>query len=275
MSDAEPAAPLVELRAASFSYDHRAIALAEVTATILPGEAHALIGPNGAGKSTLLKGLLGLIPAVDGELRVLGTTPRRAAGGVGYMPQSDELDPEFPVTLRQVVMMGRYRGIGPLRWPGRADRAAVTAALTRVGLLELADHHFGALSGGQQQRGMLARAIVASPRLLLLDEPFNGLDRPGRQALLELLRQLRREGIGVIVSTHDFQLATEACSHVLLLNRRQIAAGPISTTLSDQLLWQTFEDATADAESHGHLHRDHYHDTGFRPAATAGTGQDG
>ncbi|GGA67664.1 manganese transporter [Pseudoclavibacter endophyticus] len=259
-------APLVVIDDATFAYDRHTPALEHVTMRIRPGEAHALIGPNGAGKSTLLKGLLGLVPVIGGRLDVLGAEPRRAARSIGYMPQTDELDPEFPVTLRQVVMMGRYRGIGMFRFPRRTDRDAVEAALARVGLTDLADHHFGSLSGGQQQRGVLARALVANPRLVLLDEPFNGLDRHNRAAVLGLMRDLRESGVGIIVSTHDFEIASAACSHVLLLNRCLIAAGPVESTMTPEVLDRTFGHATADDESHGHFnvgHR-HYHDTGFR-----------
>ena len=257
---------LVTLDGAGFAYDGRTPALSGVTATVRPGDAHALIGPNAAGKSTLIKGLLGLVPVVEGRVDVLGTPIRRAARQIGYMPQTDEIDPEFPVTLRQVVMMGRYRALGPFRMPGRADRDAVEAAIERVGLTEHAGDHFGSLSGGQQQRGILARALVSGPRLLLLDEPFNGLDRRNREAVLDLMRELRAEGVGILVSTHDFEIATEACSHVLLLNRCQIAAGPVESTLTSDMLDATFGHATADDEAHGHYHagHGHYHDTGFR-----------
>lgn len=259
-------AALVEFERATFAYDGRTAALSDVTARILPGEAHALIGPNGSGKSTLLKGMLGLVPLIGGRMHVLGTDPRRAARRIGYMPQTDEIDPEFPVTLRQVVMMGRYRSMGPFRFPRHADRESVDAAIDRVGLAAQARQHFGALSGGQQQRGMLARALVARPRLLLLDEPFNGLDQRNRLVVLRLMRELRDDGVGILVSTHDFEIATDACSHVLLLNRTQIAAGPVAATLTSDLLDETFGDATADDEAHGHFHagHGHYHDTGFR-----------
>lgn len=281
MTTADEAAPttgLIELGAAplhlhdlhaehaSFAYDGRTVALADINLELREGQALALIGPNGAGKSTFLKGVLGLIPAVSGHIDVLGQSPRQASARIGYMPQSDEIDPEFPVTLRQVVMMGRYRGLGPFRWPGKRDREAVNAALERVGLAEHATAHFGSLSGGQQQRGMLARAIVSEPSLLLLDEPFNGLDRTNREALLELLRELRAGGASIIVSTHDFEIATEACTHVLMLNRCQIGFGPIESTLTSELLDETFDHATADDEAHGHFNQahGHYHETGFR-----------
>lgn len=267
--DAAPSEPLVSLDGAAFAYDGRTPALTDVTARVLPGEAHALIGPNGSGKSTLLKGVLGLVPVISGRVEVLGVEPRRAARQTGYMPQTDEIDPEFPVTLEQVVMMGRYRSIGPFRFPRRADREAVAAAIARVGLREQARAHFGSLSGGQQQRGILARALVARPRLVLLDEPFNGLDRRNRTAVLQLMHELREQGVGILVSTHDFEIATESCSHALLLNRCQIAAGTIDEVLTTELLDDTFGHATADDEAHGHFHagHGHYHDTGFRGTA--------
>lgn len=262
--------PLVTLDDVTFAYDARTPALTGVTARILPGEAHALIGPNGSGKSTLLKGVLGLVRATSGRIEVLGLEPRRAARQTGYMPQTDEIDPEFPVTLEQVVMMGRYRSIGPFRFPRRDDREAVAAAIDRVGLSDRARAHFGSLSGGQQQRGILARALVARPRLVLLDEPFNGLDRRNRTAVLELMRELRENGVGILVSTHDFEIATESCTHAILLNRCQIAAGTIDEVLTTELLDDTFGHTTADDEAHGHFHigHGHYHDTGFRGTVT-------
>ncbi|MGO2113081.1 MAG: metal ABC transporter ATP-binding protein [Pseudoclavibacter sp.] len=262
----ETPAPLVAFDDASFAYDRRTPALEHVTARIRPGEAHALIGPNGAGKSTLLKAVLGLVPTISGGIDVLGMDPHRAAQRIGYMPQTDELDPEFPVTLRQVVMMGRFRSIGPFRFPRRADREAVGAAIERLGLTEHANVHFGSLSGGQQQRGVLARALVSNPSLVLLDEPFNGLDRHNRAVVLDLMRELRESGVGLIVSTHDFEIATAACSHALMLNRCQIAAGPVETTMTHDVLERTFGHATADDEAHGHFNEGHkhYHDTGFR-----------
>lgn len=229
-----------------------------------PGEAVALIGPNGAGKSTLLKGVLGAVPLVGGRIEVggavsssrsasrigggrIGSVPlRRFAKRIGYMPQHGELDPEFPVSLEQVVMMGRYRSIGWFRMPGSADRRAVAAALAAVGLGEKAKRRFGDLSGGQQQRGILARAIVAQPALLLLDEPFNGLDQENRAALVDTLRQLKRDGVAVLVSTHDFDLARQVCDRVLLLNGKQLAFGEQEDVLTLANVHNTFSDVELD-----------------------------
>jgi manganese/iron transport system ATP-binding protein len=213
--------PALRMTDASFAYGAEP-ALSHVTMKVAPGEAVALIGPNGAGKSTLLKGVIGLVPLVAGRIEVAGSTVRRSyAARIGYMPQHDELDPQFPVSLEQVVMMGRYRSLGPLRLPGAADRAAVAAALDAVGLRDRARVRFGGLSGGQQQRGILARAIVSAPRLLLLDEPFNGLDQSNRAALISTLLELKRQAVGIVVSTHDLDLARQVADRVMQLSGRR------------------------------------------------------
>ncbi|SJM67586.1 metal ABC transporter ATP-binding protein [Gulosibacter sp. 10] len=246
-------AVLAELRDVTLSYDGRTPAATGLDLAVREGEALALVGPNASGKSTTLKSLLGLVRPIAGAERVLGGSPRRAAREIGYMPQTDEIDPEFPVSLRQVVMMGRYRRLGPLRWPGRADREAVDAALERVDLADRAHRRFGDLSGGQQQRGLLARALVTQPRMLLLDEPFNGLDTTSRQALMRTLRELREEGVGIVVSTHDLELAHQVCSHVLLINRRQIAFGPIHETLTPEHVAETFGESAGHFDTHDDL----------------------
>jgi ABC-type Mn2+/Zn2+ transport system ATPase subunit len=233
---------------ASFSYENTT-ALAGVSFELRAGEAVALIGPNGSGKSTLLKGVLGLIHRVSGTVEVLGVSPA-PAGAVGYVPQTDELDPEFPVTLQQVVMMGRYRQLGWMRLPRARDRAVVAAALDAVGLAHRAKTRFGELSGGQQQRGLLARAIASGPRLLLLDEPFNGLDQENRAALVDTVRRLKAEGVAVLVSTHDLDLAREVCESVLLLNGDQVAFGPLESVLSLENVQRTFHSVGVELDEH-------------------------
>lgn len=229
----------VEFRNAALGYTAAPV-LEHVDGMLAPGLAVALVGPNGAGKSTLLKGTLGLVRTLSGSIRVLGTSPVRARRMVGYVPQVDTLDADFPVTAEQVVLMGRYRRLGFLRYPGRADRAAAAAALDRVGLTDRAKYRFGALSGGQRQRVLLARAIAAGPRLLLLDEPFNGLDSISEAALLGALGSLKSEGVAVMVSTHDLALARDTCEQICLLNGRQIAFGPVPTTMTAANLRATY-----------------------------------
>lgn len=257
-SERSTSTPAVEFRSVDLSYDGATAAASGVTFTLQPGEAMALIGPNGAGKSTVLKSLLGLVSVVNGELEVFGGSLNAARSRIGYLPQRADLDANFPVSLRQVVMMGRYRELGLFRWPGKADRQAVDAALERVGLTDRADRVFGDLSGGQQQRGLLARALVSNPRLLLLDEPFNGLDTTNRIALLETLRELRSEGMAILVSTHDLEIATQACTHALLINHQQIAFGPVAEVMTDASVVTTFgesaeyRDTHSDSTAHPH-----------------------
>ncbi|QTX03327.1 metal ABC transporter ATP-binding protein [Agromyces archimandritae] len=224
------------------------------------GEAVALIGPNGAGKSTLLQGLLGLVPLTAGTVDFGGGRMHAASGMIGYLPQSADFDPEFPITLAQVVMQGRYRRLGWLRWPGRADRRAVADALETVGLADRAKTRFGELSGGQRQRGLLARALAGQPRVLLLDEPFNGLDQPNRDALMSALRALKQRGVAVIVSTHDLELAREVCDTVVLLNGRQLAAGPVASVLTLENVQACFGDVNVEIDEHTLVVPDHHGD---------------
>jgi manganese/iron transport system ATP-binding protein len=213
-----------------------------VTGSVQAGGSLALIGPNGAGKTTLIKAILGLVPVVSGSIRVLGVTPQQARGRVAYVPQAEVLDPEFPVSALQVVLMGRYRSIGWLRRPGRADRAAALDALDQVGLAPRARDRFGILSGGQRQRVLLARAIAQEAEVLLLDEPFSGLDTTTTDLLLDVLAQLRTQGVAVVMSTHDLSVAHLACDDACLLNRHQVAFGPIGASLSADLLRLTYGD---------------------------------
>jgi manganese/iron transport system ATP-binding protein len=223
-------------------FDHASLAygrtrvVEDVHGIVHSGQAVALIGPNGAGKSTLLRSVLGLVEVVDGRIEVLGKAPARARGEVAYVPQVDTLDAQFPVSVGQVVLMGRYRDVGWLRRPGERDRAIAADALDAVGLLQRAKERFGTLSGGQRQRVLLARAIAQRPRLLLLDEPFNGVDAVSQQALLGALRTLQDGGAAVVVSTHDLALAHLACDEVCLLNKHQVAFGPTDATLTPDLL---------------------------------------
>jgi manganese/iron transport system ATP-binding protein len=259
VTDTSGAEPIVELTNAAFAYEG-VVALDHVSMQVFPGEAVALIGPNGSGKSTLLRGLLGLLPLADGSVKVFGHQRRPGvAEGIGYLPQQESTEPNFPISLRQVVMMGRYRRIGFWRFPRAIDRLAVKEALEMTGLSARANARFGALSGGQQQRGLLARALAAKPRLLLLDEPFNGLDQPNRTALLSTLRELKMRGVAIVVTTHDLDLAREVCDKVLLLAGTQIAFGPTSTVLTLDNLQAAFGDVQVELDEHrvvipGHDH---------------------
>jgi manganese/iron transport system ATP-binding protein len=253
------AEPLLNLSDVAFAYDAD-VALEHVTMSIHPGEAVALIGPNGSGKSTMLKGVLGEIPLVAGEMTVFRPKKGRGQSGrIGYLPQDDDIDSDFPITLRQVVMMGRYRRLGWFRFPGGDDRKAVAEALEVTGLTSRTNTRFGALSGGQQQRGLLARALATKPSLLLLDEPFNALDQPNRDALITTLKDLKAQGVGILLTTHDLELAREVCDSVLLVNGVQVAFGPREAVLTLANLQQAFRDVQVEVDEHTVVLPGHHH----------------
>ncbi|GIE88181.1 metal ABC transporter ATP-binding protein [Actinoplanes regularis] len=204
------------------------------------GQRLVLAGPNGAGKSTLIKSMLGLTQLLGGTATVLDRPPARARGLAGYVPQTGTLDADFPVSVRQVVMMGRYRELGWWRPARAADRDAVDRALDRVGLADRARHRFGALSGGQRQRVLLARALAGEPRLLLLDEPFNGVDAVSQEAIVRVLREVSAAGTALVISTHDLAVARELADLICLINGRQWAAGPVGETLTAETLRRAY-----------------------------------
>ncbi|MEU0560359.1 ABC transporter ATP-binding protein [Dactylosporangium sp. NPDC006015] len=234
-----PVGVALRIEHATVAYDGTP-ALQDVDAQVLPGETVALIGPNGAGKSTLIKAVLGLVPVTAGTITVLGKPPAAARRDVAYVPQADTLDPEFPISVAQVVLMGRYRRTGWLRGPGRADRRIAAEALAQVGLADRAKARFGTLSGGQRQRVLLARAIAQQPRLLLLDEPFNGVDALSQDALLTAIAVLKHRGAAVVISTHDLTLAHLACDAACLLNRHMYGFGPVHDVITPALLRATY-----------------------------------
>jgi manganese/iron transport system ATP-binding protein len=236
------------------AYD-RQVVVHDMTMQVAAGESVALIGPNGAGKSTFIKAVLGLVPIHSGAIEILGRPSVDARRHVAYVPQHDHLDPQFPITVQQVVMMGRYRTIGWFRRPSRRDRDATIDALDRVGLVDRADDSFGTLSGGQRQRVLIARAIAQDAKLLLLDEPFNGVDTTTQDVLLEVLTALRQAGAAVVMATHDLSVAHLACGHACVLNRHLVAFGPIGEALgSDALVKAYGKQAVVLAEGTAMIH---------------------
>jgi manganese/iron transport system ATP-binding protein len=214
----------IQVQDASFCYGG-VPALDAVNLSVPAGGFMAVVGPNGAGKSTLFKALVGLIPLHEGTLSIGGRSPKDSRVTTAYVPQREEIDWLFPATVRDVVVMGRYAHLGFLRRPRAADLAVVHEALGALGLVELANRPIGELSGGQQQRVFLARALAQRPSLLILDEPFTGVDASVRDSLMEVLADLHSKGVTVLVSTHDMELAASRFELVLLLNRRVVAYG--------------------------------------------------
>lgn len=215
-------------------------ALDAVTFDVQAGSRVAVVGPNGAGKSTLFKAIVGLLPLAHGEIRIHDVPLGAHQECVAYVPQREEVDWKFPVTVRDVVMMGRYGELGWLKRPGKQDRVIVERALAQMEIANLGARSIGELSGGQQQRVFLARALAQEPHILLMDEPFTGVDTTTQEATFELLNQLRIEGVTLIVSTHDLQLAAARFDHVLLLNHRVIAYGAPAQVLTTENLIRAY-----------------------------------
>jgi ABC-type Mn2+/Zn2+ transport system ATPase subunit len=230
---------LVELREVSVYYGERP-ALQRVTLAIPRGAQAAVIGPNGAGKSTLFKALVGLVPLRSGEILVQGRPPSEHRGLVAYVPQREEVDWRFPVTVQDVVAMGRYgRGSWLSKLSG-TDREVIGASLQRLGVSDLAKRPIGELSGGQQQRVFLARALAQEPDILLLDEPFTGVDVGTREATFVLLSVLRERKVTVLVSTHDLEMAAGRFDQVVLLNGELVSAGTPEQVFTEKNLQDAF-----------------------------------
>jgi len=214
--------------------------LEEINADIPAGERIAIVGPNGAGKTTLIKLIAGLIEPTQGEINIFGHGP----GGhicIAYVPQRSEVDWDFPANVAEVVMMGRIHQIGFFHWPTRADWTIVHKALDSVDMGAFSDHRIGELSGGQQQRVFLAQALSQEAEVVLLDEPFTGLDIPSQEAILRILDDLRQAGVTVLTATHDLNLAAKYFDQVMLLNRRLISYGPVEEgSLSQEALIQAY-----------------------------------
>ena len=229
----------VAVQGVTASYGRR-VALDDVSLTVRTGSLLAVIGPNGASKSTLLKLIAGLIRPRSGSLTVLGGPPGSAARSVAYLPQAEAVDWDFPVTVGEVVMMGRYARLGFGRQPAAVDRERVAAALETVGMADAVDRQIGALSGGQRRRVFLARAIAAEPELYLLDEPVTGVDARTQEELMDVLEAEARAGKTVIATTHDLICAAQRFHEAAFLNGRLVAQGPAEMVLDQKLLSETY-----------------------------------
>jgi ABC-type Mn2+/Zn2+ transport system ATPase subunit len=204
------------------------------------GTLLAVVGPNGAGKSTLLKVIAGLLRPWTGRVEVLGGPPGREARRVAYVPQAETVDWDFPVTVRDVVMMGRYPALGALRQPGAADRRMVDRALEQVGMASHQRTQIGALSGGQRRRVFLARALASEASLFLLDEPVTGIDAATQEDLMDILEAQTQAGKTVIATTHDLACAASRFQRVLAVNHTVIADGPSSLVLDPEVLSRAY-----------------------------------
>lgn len=232
---------MIEVRGVTVDYGE-VRALDDATLTVPSGRVTGLIGMNGSGKSTLFKTIIGLVRPQRGEVTVDGHVPAaaRRRGVLGYVPQSEDVDWGFPVSVHDVVAMGRYGRQGMLRRPSAADRRAVGEALARVDLDGLADRQIGRLSGGQRKRAFVARGIAQEAEVLLLDEPFAGVDRRSEETIVRLLRELAAAGRTVLVSTHDLHALPALADEAVLLLRRPLFHGPVDEALRPENLARAF-----------------------------------
>lgn len=214
--------------------------LRSVSFQIPAGKLIGVLGPNGAGKSTMLKAVLGLIPVVGGDVRIFGGAYKDQRKNVGYVPQRESVDWDFPTNALDVVMMGRYGHLGWFRRPGAAERKIAMECLAKVGMADYAERQISQLSGGQQQRVFLARALAQNAKLYFMDEPFAGVDATTEKAIITLLHELKDQGKTVLVVHHDLSTVKEYFDHVVLLNGELVAEGPTETTFTADNLLKTY-----------------------------------
>jgi len=229
----------IEAHDLTVAYGQRPV-LWDIDVAIPVGNLVAIVGPNGAGKSTFLKTVLGLLRATNGFVKVLDRPCKDARHLIGYVPQRESVDWDFPVSVLDVVLMGRYGKMGWFKRPSKNDRAFAHSCLEQVGILALADRQIKQLSGGQQQRVFLARALAQEPEIYLMDEPFAGVDAATERAIIEILRELRSRGKTVIAVHHDLQSIPEYFDWVALLNLHLIAAGKVADVFTPENLQKTY-----------------------------------
>ncbi|AXV18395.1 manganese/iron transporter ATP-binding protein (plasmid) [Neorhizobium sp. SOG26] len=227
---------------ATVTYRNGHTALRDASFAVPTGTITALSGVNGSGKSTLFKAIMGFVKLAKGEISILGMPVKDALRKnlVAYVPQAEEVDWNFPVLVEDVVMMGRYGYMGMMRIPKAADHDAVAAALARVSMTEFRKRQIGELSGGQKKRVFLARALAQDSRIILLDEPFTGVDVKTEEQIIQLLRELRDEGRVMLVSTHNLGSVPDFCDRTVLIRGTVLASGPIAETFTRENLDQTF-----------------------------------
>lgn len=232
----------IEVTDVTVAYANGNVALQNATFTLGAGTICALVGVNGSGKSTLFKAIMGFLRPAKGEVRIAGRSVEdsRKQKLVAYVPQAEEVDWTFPVSVWDVVMMGRYGHMNFLRIPRAEDKRVAEECLERVGMSGLKDRQIGELSGGQRKRVFLARALAQKGRIMLLDEPFTGVDVQTETAIIELLRALREEGHIILVSTHNLGSVPEYCDQVVLVNRTVLAFGPTEIVFTEDNLTRAF-----------------------------------
>jgi len=249
----------LSVRGVAVTYPNGTVALTDASFELGGGTICGLVGVNGSGKSTLFKAIMGFVAPAAGEIEIAGLSPRAAQKRnlVAYVPQAEDVDWSFPVLVEDVVMMGRYGRMGFMRRPSPNDRRMVDEALDRVGMAAYRTRQIGELSGGQRKRVFLARALAQDGLIILLDEPFTGVDVQTESAIIDLLRELKAQGHLMLVSTHNLGSVPDFCDQVVLVMRTVLAAGPTATTFTQANLEQAFGGVLRHFRLDGHaLHQD-------------------
>jgi manganese/zinc/iron transport system ATP- binding protein len=229
----------IEIHDMTIAY-HKKPVLWDVDLQLPEGKLVGIIGPNGAGKSTMIKAVMGLIPKASGWVKIYGKPYEEQRQLIGYVPQRESVDWDFPISALEVVLMGRYGRVGWIRRVGKEDRRIAEEALEKVGMGEFRDRQISQLSGGQQQRIFLARALAQDARIYLMDEPFAGVDAATERAIIDILIELRRQERTILVVHHDLQTVTQYFDWVIMLNMRVVASGPTDEMYTDENLQRTY-----------------------------------
>lgn len=230
---------VVEVEDMTVAYHIKPV-LWDIDLKIPKGVLMAIVGPNGAGKSTLIKAMLDLIEPVSGKVLFNGRTYKEERKHIGYVPQSESVDWDFPASVLDIVMMGRYGKLGWFKRPGKIDREKSLEALEKVGMSQFVDRQISELSGGQQQRVFLARALVQEADIYFMDEPFKGVDAKTELAIIDILKDLKSNGKTVVVVHHDLDTVEEYFDHVVLLNTQLIESGPVSEVYTEENIERTY-----------------------------------
>ena len=247
--------PILDIHDVTVAYQRKPV-LWDIDLTLTEPKLVGVVGPNGAGKSTLIKAVLGLVPIVSGSIQIYGQPVSQQRRRIGYVPQRETVDWDFPVSVLDVVLMGTYGRLGWFRRPGAKEKAWARACLAQVGLQDLARQQIGQLSGGQQQRTFLARALAQQADIYFMDEPLVGVYAATERAIAHLLHELRQAGKTIIVVHHDLRTVPSYFDHVVLLNVRLIASGPTSVVFTDDNLRKTYGGRLAILETIGQAVRD-------------------
>lgn len=231
--------PILEIHDLTVTYSRKPV-LWGVDLTLPAGSLVGVIGPNGAGKSTLIKAAMDLVPLSSGWVELFGKPIKEVRKKLSYVPQRESVDWDFPASVKEVVVMGRYANLGLFKRPRKADYEAAEYALEQVNMLEFANRQISQLSGGQQQRVFLARALAQNAELYFMDEPFAGVDAATEKAIIQILKKMSEMGKTVVVVHHDLQTVTQYFDWVVQLNTRLVASGPIEEAFTQELLQETY-----------------------------------